>query len=120
MRELLAGQDPAAWPAYGRLLGVRGFADEVRQLLTRMQESLLSPKELAETADKAGLGGWAELARFAQEYLDALDTTGELPRTVLYNLNPADNYAFATMIGNFQDGSVAGAVACRSRIPRST
>jgi glucuronate isomerase len=31
-----------------------------------------------------------------------------LPRTVLYNLNPADNYVFATMIGNFQDGSVAG------------
>ena len=27
---------------------------------------------------------------------------------VLYNLNPADNYTFATMIGNFQDGSVAG------------
>ena len=46
VRELLAGQDPAAWPAYGRLLGVRGFADEVRQLLTRMQESLLSPKDL--------------------------------------------------------------------------
>ncbi|MFI5337323.1 MAG: glucuronate isomerase [Opitutales bacterium] len=41
-------------------------------------------------------------------YLDALDRTGELPRTVLYNLNPADNYAFATMAGNFQDGSVAG------------
>jgi glucuronate isomerase len=43
-------------------------------------------------------------------YLDALDATGELPRTVIYNLNPADNYAFATMAGNFQDGSVAGKV----------
>ena len=41
-------------------------------------------------------------------YLDALDATDELPRTVLYNLNPADNYAFATMAGNFQDGSVPG------------
>jgi len=41
-------------------------------------------------------------------YLDSLDATDELPRTVLYNLNPADNYAFATMIGNFQDGSVPG------------
>ncbi len=27
---------------------------------------------------------------------------------MLYNLNPADNYVFATMIGNFQDGSIAG------------
>jgi glucuronate isomerase len=43
-------------------------------------------------------------------YLDALDVTGELPRMVLYNLNPADNYTFATMAGNFQDGSVAGKI----------
>ena len=46
--------------------------------------------------------------RSLARYLDALDSTNELPRTVLYNLNPADNYAFATMIGNFQDGSVPG------------
>jgi glucuronate isomerase len=43
-------------------------------------------------------------------YLDALDQTGELPRVVLYNLNPADNYVFGTMIGNFNDGSIAGKV----------
>jgi glucuronate isomerase len=43
-------------------------------------------------------------------YLDALDVTGELPRMVLYNLNPCDNYAFAAMAGNFQDGSVAGKI----------
>jgi glucuronate isomerase len=47
-------------------------------------------------------------ARSLGRYLDALDSTGELPRTIVYNLNPADNYAFATMVGNFQDGSVAG------------
>ena len=41
-------------------------------------------------------------------YLDALDLTGELPRMVLYNLNPSDNYAFATMCGNFQDGTIPG------------
>jgi glucuronate isomerase len=43
-------------------------------------------------------------------YLDALEATGELPRMVLYNLNPADNYAFAAMAGNFQDGGVAGKI----------
>ncbi|EDY22266.1 Glucuronate isomerase [Chthoniobacter flavus Ellin428] len=43
-------------------------------------------------------------------YLDRLDSEGALPRTILYNLNPADNYAFATTLGNFQDGSVAGKV----------
>ena len=43
-------------------------------------------------------------------YLDRLEREGALPKTVIYNLNPADNYAFATMIGNFQDGSVAGKI----------
>lgn len=41
-------------------------------------------------------------------YLDRLDRDNRLPKTVLYNLNPADNYLFATMIGNFQDGSIPG------------
>jgi len=49
-------------------------------------------------------------ARCLGRYLDALDQTGELPRMVLYNVNPSDNYAFAAMAGNFQDGSVAGKV----------
>ena len=43
-------------------------------------------------------------------YLDRLEQDNALPKTVIYNLNPADNYAFATMIGNFQDGSVAGKI----------
>ncbi|MCU0772646.1 MAG: glucuronate isomerase [Verrucomicrobia bacterium] len=46
------------------------------------------------------------LARF----LDRLDQENALPRTIFYNLNPADNYAFATMLGNFQDGSVPGKI----------
>ncbi|MEP6759445.1 MAG: ATP-dependent DNA helicase [Actinomycetota bacterium] len=86
VRELLAGQEPEAWPAYGRLLGVRGFADEVRQLLTRMQESLLSPKDLEQAAAAAGLGGWSELARFAQEYLDALDSVNQVDYAGLVQL----------------------------------
>lgn len=44
------------------------------------------------------------LARF----LDRLDEADRLAKTVLYNLNPADNELFATMIGNFQDGTVPG------------
>src|SRR5437016_1175797 len=43
----------------------------------------------------------APLARF----LDRLDGTGRLARTVLYNLNPADNEVLATVMGSFQDGS---------------
>ena len=43
-------------------------------------------------------------------FLDALDREGSLPKTIVYNLNPADDYAFAAAIGNFQDGSLAGKI----------
>lgn len=43
-------------------------------------------------------------------YLNALDATDQLPRMVIYNLNPADNYVMATMIGNFQDGTIPGKI----------
>ena len=43
-------------------------------------------------------------------YLNNLDAEHALPRTIIYNSNPADNYAFATAIGNFQDGAFAGKV----------
>jgi len=43
-------------------------------------------------------------------FLDELEQRGHLPKMILYNLNPADNYAFATAIGNFQDGSVPGKI----------
>ncbi|MFT3738712.1 MAG: glucuronate isomerase [Breznakibacter sp.] len=43
-------------------------------------------------------------------FLDSLDTTDQLAKTILYNLNPADNEMMATMIGNFNDGSAAGKI----------
>jgi glucuronate isomerase len=49
-----------------------------------------------------------EQARSLSRFLDGLDETDQLAKTILYNLNPADNELFATMAGNFQDGSVPG------------
>ncbi len=49
-----------------------------------------------------------EMARPLARFLDRLDDSDRLARTILYNLNPRDNELFATMIGNFQDGSVPG------------
>jgi glucuronate isomerase len=40
--------------------------------------------------------------------LDRLDHEDALPRMILYNNNPNDNYTFATMLGNFQDGKIPG------------
>jgi glucuronate isomerase len=50
------------------------------------------------------MGDWSQTQRLGQ-FLDALDRDGQLTKTVLYNLNPADNETFATMIGNFQSSS---------------
>jgi len=47
-------------------------------------------------------------ARSLARFLDRLDSGNQLAKTILYNVNPTDNALFATMIGNFQDGSVAG------------
>ncbi|MCJ7649589.1 MAG: glucuronate isomerase [Candidatus Lokiarchaeota archaeon] len=44
------------------------------------------------------------------KFLDHLDQSNELAKTVLYNLNPRDNELFASMIGNFQDGTFPGKI----------
>ncbi len=59
--------------------------------------------------------GWDSIGDFPQsrsiaKFLNKLDTTDQLAKTILYNLNPADNDLMATMIGNYNDGSVAGKV----------
>lgn len=47
-------------------------------------------------------------ARPLSNYLNRLDREHRLTQTILYNLNPADNEVFATMVGNYNDGSRAG------------
>lgn len=49
-------------------------------------------------------------SRGLSRFLDALDVKNKLSKTILYNLNPADNAVFASMIGNFNDGSIKGKV----------
>lgn len=59
--------------------------------------------------------GWDSIGDYTQgtalsKFLDRLDTQNRLAKTILYNLNPADNELMASMAGNFNDGSVAGKV----------
>ena len=42
------------------------------------------------------------------QLLDRLDSSNQLAKSILYNINPCDNELMATMIGNYQDGSSAG------------
>lgn len=59
--------------------------------------------------------GWDSIGDYPQaqklsSFLNALDSKDKLTKTIIYNLNPADNEVMATMIGNFNDGSVKGKV----------
>ncbi|HEX9513954.1 MAG TPA: glucuronate isomerase [Puia sp.] len=59
--------------------------------------------------------GWDSIGDFSQgralaKFLDRLDREDKLAKTILYNLNPADNELMAAMIGNFNDGSIAGKI----------
>jgi glucuronate isomerase len=53
------------------------------------------------------IGDWAQASALSR-FLNKLDSTDQLAKTVLYNLNPNDNAVLATMIGNFNDGSIKG------------
>lgn len=59
--------------------------------------------------------GWDSIGTFDQakplaKFLNRLDTDNKLAKTIIYNLNPADNEVMASMIGNFNDGSMPGKV----------
>jgi glucuronate isomerase len=53
------------------------------------------------------IGDYPQAAGLAR-LLDRLDSTNQLCKSIIYNLNPADNEVVATMLGNFQDGSCPG------------
>lgn len=108
--------DAAQWAKFGSYLmlefgrwdAAKGWTKQLHLGAMRNNNARLL-KQLGPDTGFDSIGDFQQ-ARALSRYLDALDSTGELPRTVLYNLNPADNYVFATMIGNFQDGSVAGKI----------
>ena len=57
--------------------------------------------------------GWDSIGDFGQavtlsRFLDTLDAQDTLAKTILYNLNPADNEVLATMIGNYNEGTIKG------------
>ncbi|TXK49126.1 glucuronate isomerase [Pontibacter qinzhouensis] len=51
-----------------------------------------------------------DIAQPLSKFLGKLDNNNQLAKTILYNLNPTQNEVFATMIGNFNDGSTPGKI----------
>ena len=107
---------PAQWAKFasfmmlffGRLDAERGWTKQLHLGALRNNSSRLL-KRLGADAGVDSIGDFPQ-ARSLSHYLDRLDAEKRLPKVVLYNVNPADNYVFATMIGNFQDGSLPGKI----------
>ncbi|HKB90851.1 MAG TPA: glucuronate isomerase, partial [Opitutaceae bacterium] len=93
---------------FGRWDAAKGWTKQLHLGALRNNNSRLL-RNLGPDTGFDSIGDFPQ-ARALSRYLDTLDNTGELPRTIIYNLNPADNYAMATMAGNFQDGTVAGKI----------
>jgi len=92
----------------GRLYAERGWTMQLHLGALRNNNSRLM-RTLGPDTGFDSIGDFPQ-AQALGAFLDRLDSENALPKTILYNLNPADNYAFATMLGNFQDGSAPGKV----------
>src|SRR5699024_12201259 len=92
----------------GRIYNARGW----------VQQFHLGPLRDNNERKKQAIGsdaGFDSIGDFSQaqtlaHFMNELDKTAELPKTILYNNNPADNAVFSSMIGNFNDGSVKGKI----------
>ncbi len=93
---------------FGHWDAARGWTKQLH-LGARRNANSRRLSELGPDTGFDSIGDWPQ-ADALGAYLDRLDQEKALPKMVLYNVNPADNYVLATMVGNFQDGSVAGKI----------
>ena len=105
-----AGEKFQAWFLYevGKMNHKRGWVQQFHVGAFRNNSTRMFKKIGADT-------GFDSIADYQQgpglvRLLDRLDTSGELAKTILYNLNSTDNALMATLIGNYQDGSVPGKI----------
>lgn len=93
---------------FGRLDAEKGWTKQLHLGALRSVNSRRT-RELGPDTGFDCMGDWPQ-AKSLCAYLDLLERENALPRIILYNVNPADNYVFATAAGSFQDGSVAGKI----------
>lgn len=91
---------------FGKLDAEKGWVKQLHIGAMRNNNTRLM-KHLGPDTGFDSIGDYPQAQALAA-YLDRLDQENCLPKTIIYNLNPADNYAFATMLGNFQDGTIPG------------
>jgi glucuronate isomerase len=93
---------------FGSLDAEKGWTKQLHMGALRSVNSRRT-KEAGPDTGYDSVGDWEQAAALGA-YLDRLEQEHALPKTIVYNVNPADNYVLATAIGNFQDGSIAGKI----------
>ena len=93
---------------FGRLDSEKGWTKQLHVGALRSVNTRRT-RELGTDKGFDSIGDWNQ-AEALCSFLDKLDQERSLPKTIIYNVNPADNYAVATAIGSFQEGPVAGKV----------
>lgn len=93
---------------FARMDHARGWTMQVHYGAMRNNNTRMFGKLGPDTGFDS-IGDWP-VATAMSRFLDSLDQCDKLPKTILYNLNPRDNELIATMLGNFQDGSVPGKI----------
>ena len=91
---------------FGQLDASRGWTKQMH-LGARRNNSTRGFEAAGADTGFDSIGDWPQVDALGR-YLDRLDRANALPRMILYNNNPTDNYTFATMLGNFQDGTIVG------------
>lgn len=93
---------------FGRLDAEKGWVKQLHLGALRNNNTRLLRQAGPDTGFDS-IGDFPQAAALAA-YLDLLDREAALPKTIIYNNNPIDNYVFATMLGNFQDGTIPGKI----------
>jgi glucuronate isomerase len=93
---------------FGHLDAARGWTKQLHLGALRNNNSLM--RQVAGPDSGFDSIGDSPQAAALSFYLDRLNSNGDLPKMVLYNVNPNDNYVLATMAGNFQDDSIPGKI----------
>jgi glucuronate isomerase len=86
----------------------RGWTKQLH-IGARRNNNMRMYRQLGPDTGFDSIGDWPQIDALGA-YMDRLQEENALPKMVIYNLNPADNYPIATMVGNFQDGAVAGKI----------
>ena len=90
----------------GKMYHTKGWVQQFHLGALRNQNSRLL-RTLGPDTGFDSIGDFSHAVALGR-FLNRLDKTNQLAKTILYNLNPGDNEVLASMAGNFNDGTIVG------------